>query len=215
MKYSSWPVVKLAIGDEEIAMEQDNGSMHVGTTVWPCSLVLAKWAERQGGIRERIQGKRGIELGAGCGGAGLALALLGLGQVLLTDVPPVLSTLKRNVKKNVLATSLSSKKKVKVAQLNWGNKQQIESLKPPFDVVIAADVVYIENGVEPLLQTMGDVSGPDSLILLGYQVRSPEAHELFWRLCPERFAVDKVDRSQLHPDYAFEEADVYILKKKC
>ncbi|KAJ7521620.1 hypothetical protein O6H91_19G061300 [Diphasiastrum complanatum] len=168
-----------------------------------------------------IMGKRGVELGTGCGVAGLALALLGM-NVLLTDIPAVLPALKRNVKKNLLATSLAmagkadcKAGKVKIGQLCWGNMKQIEATKPPFDYIIAADVVYLENTVEPLLSTIHSLAGPDTVILLGYQIRSPEAHELFWRLCPEKFVVKKVPRDQLDPDYAFEEADVYILQKKC
>lgn len=103
---------------------------------------------------------------------------------------------------------------MKIAQLYWGNRSQISALKPPFDYIIATDVVYIENIVEPLLSTFSDLAGPSTIIFLGYQIRSPEAHEIFWRLCPELFHVKKVPHETLHPDYAFEEADVFILKKK-
>lgn len=103
---------------------------------------------------------------------------------------------------------------MKIAQLYWGNATQIAALKPPFDVIIATDVIYLENIVEPLLSTFCALAGPSSIILLGYQIRSPEAHELFWRLCPDLFHVEKVPHEDLHPDYAFEEADVFILKKK-
>eukprot|EP00250_Pteridium_aquilinum_P006140 c16113_g1_i2 orf=68-754(+) len=224
MKFSSYPVVELQVRGETLRFEQDNGSMHVGTSVWPCSLLVVKWMEnllaKGGHARFDLQGKSGIELGSGCGVAGLGLALLGL-NTLLTDIAPVLPALRRNVKKNVASTSLvsagkppSSLGKVKISQLYWGNAAQIAALKPPFDFIIATDVVYIENIVEPLLSTICALAGPSSVILLGYQIRSPEADELFWRLCPDLFHVEKVPREDLHPDYAFEEADVFILKKK-
>lgn len=194
MKFSSYPVVEVEVKGEILRFEQDNGSMHVGTSVWPCSLVLLKWmeshvsssssssqpalrsssncqgpgqvhgnglacqdqgqghnshgaeAQAQGphGVGDGdaddqghalaghghdhrsdddlgddghgygncdgdtffdLRGKHGIELGSGCGVAGLGFALLGLNTI-LTDIAPVLPALKRNVKKNVAATSL-------------------------------------------------------------------------------------------------------------
>ncbi|KAI5068164.1 hypothetical protein GOP47_0016509 [Adiantum capillus-veneris] len=224
MKFSSYPVVELQVKGETLRFEQDNGSMHVGTSVWPCSLVLVKWMENlitKGGHPPfDLEGKSAIDLGSGCGVAGLGFALLGL-NIVLTDIAPVMPALRRNVKKNIASTSLVSagkpnslSGKVKVAQLYWGNATQIGALKPPFDIIIATDVIYLENIVEPLLSTFCALAGPSSVILLGYQLRSPEADELFWRLCPDLFHVEKVPREDLHPDYAFAEADVFILRKK-
>jgi predicted nicotinamide N-methyase len=244
MKYAGYPVVDLTVAGETLRFEQDNGSMHVGTSVWPSSLVLVKWVEHillKGGaggggagaggsasssvVCEDIQprtfsGKRGVDLGTGCGVAGLGLALLGL-NVVLTDIAPVMPALKRNFKKNVSSTSLASAGKpgsqagkVKIAQLYWENEKQIAALKPPFDYVIAADVVYLENIVEPLLNAMSALAGPHTIILLGYQIRQAEAHELFWRLCPDFFHIQQIPHTELHPDYAWDENDIYILKKK-
>lgn len=224
MKFSSSPVVELSVHGELLRFKQDNGSMHVGTSVWPCSLVLVKWMEhrlQQGDAQFDLRGKRGVELGSGCGIAGLGFSLFGLNTI-LTDIAPVLPALRKNVKNNV-ASSASLKTpgmppsfagKVKVAQLYWGNLNQIEALKPPFDFILATDVVYLENIVQPFLSTLCALAQPSSVIFLGYQMRSPEAHELFWRLCPELFHVRKVPHGDLHPDYAFEEADVFILTKK-
>lgn len=218
MRYSGSPVVELSVAGELLRFEQDNGSMHVGTSVWESSLVVVKWAERcldTGlGSCPRMQGKRVVELGTGCGVAGLGLALLGC-NVTLTDIQPVMPALKRNVKKNVAATSLGGKAgKVRIAQLYWGNEKQVEALKPPFDLVVATDVVYLEDTVKPLLATMSALAGPETVVVLGYQMRSPEAHELFWRCCPDQFSVTQVPRDELHPDYAFPENSVYILKKR-
>ncbi|GLJ37870.1 hypothetical protein SUGI_0770420 [Cryptomeria japonica] len=235
MKFTNSPVVELPVGGEVLHIEQDNGSMHVGTSVWPCSLLLVKFVQRcltsttaemssepPNPYAQILQfnNKRGVELGTGCGVAGMGLALLGL-DVVLTDIAPVLPALKRNVKKNTAATSLKNAGKpgcsagrVKISQLYWNNEKQIQVLKPPFDFIIATDVVYLENIVEPLIFTMNALAGPSSVILLGYQIRSPEAHRLFWEICPRFFSVEKVPREYLHSDYAYEESDVYILRKK-
>lgn len=65
-----------------------------------------------------------------------------------------------------------------------------------------------------LVSAMEVLLADNGVVLLGYQLRSPEAHKLFWELCEEVFVVDKVPHDHLHPEYAFEETDVYVLRKK-
>ena len=79
---------------------------------------------------------------------------------------------------------------------------------------MATDVVYIEETVGPLVATMEAMVKEDGVVLLGYQLRSPEAHKLFWDMCEEVFVIVKVPHQDLHPDYAYEETDVFILRKK-
>lgn len=226
MKFTDSPVIELPVRNSLLSLQQDNGSMHVGTSVWPCSLVLVRFADRWAPVPQipipidnnsnpyshllDFQGKRAVELGTGCGAAGMGFYLLGLTDIVLTDIAPVMPALKRNLKRNkpVLAKTL------KHSILYWNNLDQIKSLNPPFDFVLAADVVYIEETVGPLVSTMEALVSDDGVVLLGYQLRSPEADKLFWEMCEEAFHVDKVPHEDLHPEYAYEETDVYILRKK-
>ncbi|KAA8524313.1 hypothetical protein F0562_010736 [Nyssa sinensis] len=226
MRFTDSPVIELRVRDALLSIQQDNGSMHVGTTVWPCSLVLVKFAERWNPLTYTaspspsapnpysslldFRNKRAVELGTGCGVAGMGLYLLGLSDVVLTDIAPVMPALKHNLKRNkpVLGKTL------KMTQLYWTNPDQIKALGPPFDLVIATDVVYIEESVGPLLSAMAALVADTGVVLLGYQLRSPEAHRLFWELCGDVFNVEKVPHEHLHPEYAYEETDVYIMRKK-
>jgi len=222
MKFTDSPVIELAVGESTLCLQQDNGSMHVGTSVWPCSLVLVKFAERWSPLLNPtlnpnpysslldFRRKRGVELGAGCGPAGMGLYLLGLNDIILTDIAPVMPALKHNLKKN----KPMLKKTLKTAQLYWANGAQMKAISPPYDVVIAADVVYLEETVRPLVETMAVLMAEDGVVLLGYQLRSPEAHKLFWEVCAEVFEIEKVPHEHLHPEYNYEETDVYIFKKK-
>lgn len=219
MKFTKSPAIDLTVRDAHLSIQQDNASMHVGTSVWPCSLVVVKFAERWTSPTAVVnpyadildfRNKRAVELGTGCGVAGMGLYLLGLNDVVLTDIAPVMPALKHNLKRNkpVLGRML------KMAQLYWTNSDQINALNPPFDFVIATDVVYIEETVGPLLAAMKALVADNGVVLLGYQLRSPEADRLFWEMCPIFFNVEKVPHEHLHCDYAYEEADVYILRKK-
>lgn len=221
MKFTDSPVIELQIGNSRLSIEQDNGSMHVGTSVWPCSLVLAKFVERWLLLTPspspnpyaqllHFPNKRAIELGTGCGPTGMALSLLGLSDIILTDISPVMPALKRNLKRNKPTLGRS----LKTAVLYWNNNKHLEHVKPPFDFVIAADVVYIEDCVPHLISAMESLVSPSGVVLLGYQIRSPEAHRLFWELSERAFHIEKVPHEHLHPDYAYEETDIYILRKK-
>ncbi|KAL7086969.1 hypothetical protein ACP275_13G036200 [Erythranthe tilingii] len=221
MKFTKSPEIELSVHDTRLSIQQDNASMHVGTSVWPCSLVLVKFAERWDPLRcaaadnpyrdlLNFTGKRGIELGTGCGAAAMGLYLLGLHDVVLTDIAPVMPALKHNLKRNKSAL----KKTLKTAQLYWGNEEQLKSMKPPFDFVIAADVVYLEETVAPLIKAIDYLVAENGVVLLGYQLRSPEAHEMFWQMCPDFFEVEKIPHEHLHPDYAYEESDIYVFRKK-
>ncbi|KAJ0803725.1 putative lysine methyltransferase [Helianthus annuus] len=83
----------------------------------------------------------------------MGLYLLGLKDIVLTDIAPVMPALKHNLKRN----------------------------KP-----------ILEESVGPLLAAMEKMVSDSGVVLLGYQV--PHEH--------------------LHPDYAYEESDVYIMRKK-
>ncbi|XP_021833394.1 protein-lysine methyltransferase C42C1.13-like [Prunus avium] len=221
MKFTDSPVIELPVRTAVLSLQQDNGSLHVGTSVWPCSLVLVKFAERWAPPSPDAQnpyanlldfhGKRVVELGAGCGAAGMGLYLLGLTDIVLTDIPAVMPALKHNLKRNKPVLG----KMVKHAIVHWNKAaDQAKSLSPPYDVVVATDVVYIEETVGPLVSTMEALVKDDGVVLLGYQLRSPEAHQLFWEMCERVFVIEKVPHQDLHPDYAYEEADVFVLRKK-
>ncbi|KAL1199613.1 Calmodulin-lysine N-methyltransferase [Cardamine amara subsp. amara] len=222
MKFTDSPVIDLTVNGTKLSIQQDNGSMHVGTSVWPCSLILSKFAERWSKVDSSssspnpyaelldFRRRRGIELGTGCGVAGMAFYLLGLTEIVLTDIAPVMPALKHNLKRNKTALG----KSLKTSIVYWNNKDQISALNPPFDLVIAADVVYIEESVGQLVTAMETLMAEDGAVLLGYQIRSPEADKLFWELCDVVFRIEKVPHEHLHPDYAYEETDVYIFRKK-
>ncbi|RYR25020.1 hypothetical protein Ahy_B02g058664 [Arachis hypogaea] len=83
-----------------------------------------------------------------------------------------------------------------------------------FNVVLEMDVVYIEELVQHLISTMETLVSEDGVVFLGYQVRSPETHKKFWEMCYEVFDIEKVPRNHLHPEYAYKETDVFLLRKK-
>ncbi|GJM89748.1 hypothetical protein PR202_ga05965 [Eleusine coracana subsp. coracana] len=221
MRFTASPVVELPVGGAVLTFEQDNDSFEVGTSVWPSSLVLVKFAERCLGdpalpFADVLQfaGTRAVELGSGCGPAGLGLSRLGLADFVLTDIAAVLPALRRNLRRN----RSHLPRKPRVAQLHWNCPAQLATLATPrrFDLVVAADVVYVQESVPHLIAAMDALADAErGVVLLGYQIRSPEAHQAFWNAVPTAFPViEMVPREHLDPDYTYEESEVYILRRR-
>lgn len=103
---------------------------------------------------------------------------------------------------------------LKISVLDWNKGDQIGAVKGPFDIVVAADVVYIVEHVKGLVEAMWRLVKDDGVVLLGYQVRCVDADVRFWEECGKVFGIEKVPREDLHPEYAFEESDVFVLRKK-
>ncbi|XP_008645912.1 protein N-lysine methyltransferase METTL21A [Zea mays] len=188
MQFTASPVVELPVGGAVLMFEQDNDSFEVGISVWPSSLVLVKFVERC--IRDpalpfadvlRFPGTRAVELGSGCGPAGLGLSRLGL-----TDIAAVLPALRRNLRRNRVHLSRTPR----LAQLHWNCPAHLATLATPrrFDLVVAADVVYVQESVPHLIAAMDALADAErGVVLLGYQIRSPEAHQVFWETVPAVF----------------------------
>uniref|UniRef100_A0ACD5T7D8 Uncharacterized protein n=1 Tax=Avena sativa TaxID=4498 RepID=A0ACD5T7D8_AVESA len=221
MRFTASPVVELPVGGAVLSFEQDNDSFEVGTSVWNSSLVLVKFAERCVGDPAlpfadalSFPGTHAIELGSGCGPAGMGLSRLGLTDLVLTDIAAVLPALRRNLRRNRCHLPRAPR----LAQLHWNCPAHLAQLASPrrFDLVVAADVVYVQESVPHLVAAMDSLADAErGIVLLGYQIRSPEAHQAFWEAVPAAFPViEKVSREHLDPDYAFEESDVFILRRR-
>eukprot|EP01066_Platyproteum_vivax_P015564 Platyproteum_vivax@DN6863_c0_g1_i2.p1 len=138
---------------------------NTGWTVWDGCVLLSHTLEF---VQERIEGKRVLELGAGKGLAGLSAALLGASYVALSDQPYCQSQLQASIQLNGLRSA-------EAWVLDWNRpKESILSLYK-FDVILAADVVWLENLVKPLASTISHFfngSDPPPLVLMAIQTRS-------------------------------------------
>ncbi|BBN17725.1 protein N-lysine methyltransferase METTL21D [Marchantia polymorpha subsp. ruderalis] len=215
--------VEVDVLGHNLLIKQDPNSKHLGTTVWDSSLVFVKFLERNSKkgefSRAKLAGKRVIELGAGCGLAGLGMALLGC-DVVVTDQIEVLPLLLRNVERNLSRAKytasdcsyMGSIGKVDVAELDWGNETHITATGPPFDYIIGTDVVYKEQYLEPLINTILALAGPKTTVMLGYEFRSSGVRELLGQLCQKHFSVKRVLHSKMDPKYQHPDIDLFIMR---
>jgi predicted nicotinamide N-methyase len=176
----------------------------VGLTVWDASLVLAKYVEHKYGP-EGLVGKRAIELGSGCGVAGIAAAFLGAATT-LTDWELVMPLLSRNAAENA-PVSLGP---LTAQRLKWG--EDISELGV-FDMVLGADLLYQSQAIVPLLSTMHTLSRGDSIILMSYEKHN-EVPDHFWLHVRNYFEVAQVPEAELHPEYRHPKIDLFRLVRK-
>ena len=123
--------------------------------IWPGGELLASFL-----TPALVRGRRVLELGCGTGIAGLAAADLGAAEVVLTDAEI----------DGAVANAARHSAEIAVRTLAWGDAAALAALRPPFDLVLAADVVYpaSDGAIGPLLASL---SGAGGLALVAYVER--------------------------------------------
>jgi predicted nicotinamide N-methyase len=105
---------------------------------------------------------RVLELGAGLGVCGILAHLLGASHVVLTDgdsetLQWLRANVQRNAKKATTNTPSTTMMRITCAQLQWGlhleRFQQRHGISC-FDIIMASDVIYVEEILHPLWQTI-------------------------------------------------------------
>eukprot|EP01112_Ceratiomyxa_fruticulosa_P023001 TRINITY_DN8616_c0_g1_i1.p1 TRINITY_DN8616_c0_g1~~TRINITY_DN8616_c0_g1_i1.p1 ORF type:complete len:277 (-),score=61.32 TRINITY_DN8616_c0_g1_i1:8-838(-) len=149
-------------------------------------------------------GKRVIEIGAGTGLAGLGVACLGA-NVILTDLPSVLKILEINVEANRNRVE----DRCVVSPLVWG--EDCSSLGPPFDFVIASDVLYTQESHKPLLKTLCALSDQNTTVIMAYE-RRRKINDKFFKLVRKFFEFKVISAKEL-VEGSEDEVTIYIMKK--
>ncbi|KAI3426281.1 hypothetical protein D9Q98_008654 [Chlorella vulgaris] len=219
-------VVEQELFGIEFQLAQDPASNNLGTTVWDASIVLAKYIEknsRRGDFsRTKVRGRQCLELGAGMGLAGMAMALQGA-DVAFTDIGDVLPLLRRNVEQNISTAALKLKDaawaaaevgKARVASLDWSCPACYADFSPPYDFILAADCVYSELAVPHLLATVLHMSGPRTQTIITNEFRSQSVHDIFMQQFGNHFAIRKVALGKMDPNFQHPLIHIYLLKRR-
>ncbi|WFD34461.1 hypothetical protein MCUN1_001302 [Malassezia cuniculi] len=134
-----------------------------------------------------------VELGAGVGTAGLAVAAqLGPGStVVLTDLDEVCPLLERN------AAALGNPSRAAVRALPWGDHsaaQRVTAEFGPITHVLCSDLVYFPELLAPLLRSLLDLTEHGTQeVIVGYKIRSLVKEQPFWLAFGTWFEFEPVD----------------------
>lgn len=203
---------ELAVGGQALYISEEfNTGQGTGLTVWDGAVVLAKYLERA--FPSGMAGEAVLELGCGTGVVGLAAAALGADSVTLTDLPYALE----NTAAVVAANAAVAKDRVTVAALDWTAPEPV----PGVTLLLAADVVWVEELIPPLAATLcaltapaGGREGLPSTVLLAHQTRSTRGDEALFALLTPHFALHAVPHEELHPDFTHPAITVFRLTRQ-
>jgi predicted nicotinamide N-methyase len=113
--------------------------------LWPSGVALARLIAGRA-----LKGARVLELGCGLGLPSIAAALAG-GRVLATDWSPVAIDLLRD-------NAARNEAELELAVVSWTEPGPLLE-RAPFDLVLAADVLYEQRNVEPLAALLPSLGG--------------------------------------------------------
>ncbi|PQE23952.1 hypothetical protein CJF32_00006786 [Rutstroemia sp. NJR-2017a WRK4] len=159
-----------------------------GGQLWPAGMVLAQHMLRY--HKDMLKDARILELGAGGGLVGLAVAFSGdlHHPLLLTDMDAMFELMKKNITLNELDSH------VVPLILNWGEPlpEEVVNVKP--NVILAADCVYFEPAFPLLLQTLGELLElcQDAVIYFCFKKRR-RADMHFMKNAKKKFVVEEIE----------------------
>ncbi|KAL4896329.1 putative methyltransferase-domain-containing protein [Aspergillus ambiguus] len=191
-----------------------------GGQLWPAGMVLARYLLRQ--RRSDLVDKQIVELGAGGGLVGLAVALgqrdaeshprtdetkdAGPSPIYITDQSPMLPLMETNIELNGLSSS------VKASVLDWGEPLPTAIPTHP-SIILAADCVYFEPAFPLLISTLKDLMGPESVCYFCYKKRR-RADIRFMKSAKKIFDIEEIRDDPDAETYSRENIFLYRFRLK-
>ncbi|KAF2142450.1 uncharacterized protein K452DRAFT_18939 [Aplosporella prunicola CBS 121167] len=180
-----------------------------GGQLWPAGMVLSKYMLRK--HRDGLAGKSIVELGAGGGLVGLAVAIGCNGitrenPLWITDQIPMFELMKQNIALNKLDDN------VKALVYDWGEERPAELPKHP-DVILAADCVYFEPAFPLLQKTMEDLIGENTVCWFCFKKRR-RADLHFVKAIKKMFIVEEVNDDPDKEIYSRENLFLFKITRK-
>jgi len=164
-----------AIVLERSSVGLDGKDHNTGVSTWDGSRKLALYLNDHADL---VKGKTCLELGAGTGVGGLAALLLDAKHVVLTDLEYTLPQLEANVRATV-GSDASALARVETKLVDWTDPSTYPVAQGShdaagYDILLAADVAWLDHLVDPLVKTIRALVNPGTVLLLAHQSRSKE-----------------------------------------
>ena len=134
-----------------------------------------------------------IELGSGCGTAGLALSSFGA-RVLCTDLASVLPHLAANIAANVTRIQPVGGEALS-APYAWGTPLGPLETSPdgvPWEVIILSDVAYHRDLFEPLVRSLLALTEQRGSVIYQSHLHRFKAERHYWHAVKRHFAVENL-----------------------
>ena len=198
-----------------------------GMSTWDAAVVLAKYLEQnphlvgaEGGYsgKERTLTTNVLELGAGTGLAGIAAASLGAKRTVLTDLSYTLENLRSNVVLNSYSDNddgiIPIGADVVVTELDWSRVETYLVDDTKWDVILAADVVWLAHLVPPLLKAIEAHVSENTELIISHQMRSTACDSLLFTGLAKIFDCEQVPVSAHHHEFRSQKIDIYRCRRR-
>lgn len=161
-------------------------------------------------LQSRFRAKRKkqfqvIELGAGCGVVGIALARILAGcSVTLTDLAEVEDVMGRNLQIAQMAPGSDIRFKV----LDWDEKKiEADTIKEPIDLILVSDCTYNADSLPALVRVMKGLveSSPEAVIVVSLKRRHDSEAVFFDLMRQSEFVVAEQSIHRLPAAYSEED----------
>lgn len=165
----------------DINLYQNPSSRAVGhgAVVWDAAVIFSKYMESNPGDFEptKLGGKTVLELGSGCGLAGLALMMRGA-QVTFTDLAAVVDMLTtRNVQ--TMHRLFKAEESIKhpildpeIMPIDWTVESKVVEENPRvYDLILLTDCVFSMELIDDLVGTILRHTGPKTTLLCCHEIR--------------------------------------------
>lgn len=219
------------LGPSSVVLELGAGTGLVGVAAARLMASKAK-AASQATAGAGASGEGGSGGGGGGSGSGSGSdASNRSGEVIITDVGSVVPGLLQTIAANNNAApdgslgsgesaSASSTLHARAAALDWTRAEadlaEIRRRQPaPFDVILAADVVWVEHLILPFALALAEAASADTLVYFAFQLRSLRGERLLFAALASHFRWEKLDDAEYHPDFRVPgKITIYVMKKK-
>jgi predicted nicotinamide N-methyase len=207
----------------EIHQDPDSRTLGHGAVVWDSAVIFSKYLEHNPSACADFHGKKVIELGAGCGLSGIAAMMKGC-AVTLTDMAKVTESLTTANAQRIYSQLTSQGSgafahpllRPAVFPLDWTDWESFETLggaaHAPFDILITTDCVFSVSLVEPLVSCLRKLSGKSSVIYCCHEIRDEEANAYFLVELGKWFAIKRINRGKLHPQFKNDLVELLVAK---
>ena len=147
---SSWSAFRLS---DAVSVD-----LPVTMAVWGSALYLSQWLVAH---PETVHARSVVELGAGIGLPSLASAKLGARSIVCTELcDKALALIDETAARNQVADRL------RASRLDWFDVLRTRSGAPTAEVVLAADINYYTESVQPILATISATLAPGGILVL-------------------------------------------------
>ncbi|KAG7380072.1 hypothetical protein PHYPSEUDO_007818 [Phytophthora pseudosyringae] len=192
--------LELRAASSSLVVGQDLAKHGIAGVVWNCARAMVSFFEAEPQLAAH---RHVLELGAGPGAVGLALAsACKVSSLLLTDLESVVPLIRSNARSaaqhhDSIAT-LTASNRLDIRALCWGEPLDDTIARRPVDVVVASDCTYDSASHSALLATLLELTGTSSIseqaqrhpvVLLAYKQRMPGKEHVFFTSAAMHFDI--------------------------